>query len=136
VSRGGGAAGSVAAPSAGRRTRSLQRQDARVAYAFVAPAVLVVLVVVAIPIAWNVALSFQDLRLVELQDFNFFSTDVSLDNYRSVTSGDFWDLLVRTFVYAVAGTTVAMLLGLWAALVVRSAFRAGASCAGCCCSRT
>jgi multiple sugar transport system permease protein len=30
---------------------------------------------------------------------------------------------VRTFVYAAAGTTVAILLGLWAALVVRSAFR-------------
>ena len=61
------------------------------------PALLVVLVVVAVPIVWNIALSFQDLRLVDLQDFNFFSTDVSLDNYREVTSGDFRGLLLRTF---------------------------------------
>jgi multiple sugar transport system permease protein len=114
-------AGSVAVRRAGA-SRTLEKQDARVAYAFVAPALIVVLVVVAIPILWNIALSFQDLRLVELQDFNFFSTDVSLDNYRSVTRGDFWELLLRTFIYAVAGTAVALLLGLWAALVVRSAF--------------
>ena len=48
---------------------------------------------------------------IELQDFNFFSTDVSLENYRRVTAGDFWSLLIRTFVYAIAGTTVALLLG-------------------------
>jgi len=80
----------------------LAKQDARIAYAFVAPALLVVLVVVAVPIVWNIALSFQDLRLIELQDFNFFSTDVSLDNYRRVTSGGFLELLLRTFVYAIA----------------------------------
>lgn len=100
----------------------MEQQEARIGYAFVAPALLVVLVVVAVPILWNIALSFQDLRLIELQDFNFFSTDVSLDNYRQVTSGDFLELLLRTFIYAVAGTGVAMLLGLWAALVVRQAF--------------
>ena len=77
----------------GDAPRSLAKQDATIAYAFVAPALLVVLVVVAVPIVWNIALSFQDLRLIELQDFNFFSTDVSLDNYRQVTSGDFWSLL-------------------------------------------
>ncbi|CAN5778961.1 sugar ABC transporter permease [soil metagenome] len=105
-----------------RQSRSLANQEARIGYAFVAPALIVVLVVVAVPIVWNIALSFQDLRLVELQDFNFFSTDVSLDNYDRVTSGDFFSLLLRTFIYAVAGTTVALLLGLWAALVVRRAF--------------
>jgi multiple sugar transport system permease protein len=119
---------SAAGAPAGRQTRrrepsrSLAKQDARIAYAFVAPALLVVLVVVAVPIVWNIALSFQDLRLVELQDFNFFSTDVSLENYRRVTGGDFWSLLLRTFVYAIAGTTVALFLGTWAALVVRQAF--------------
>ncbi len=105
-----------------RKTRSLAQQDARIAYAFVLPALLVVLAVVVVPILWNVALSFQNLRLVELQHFNFFSTDVSLENYRRVTGGDFRALLVRTFIYALAGTTCAMFLGTWAALVVRQAF--------------
>ena len=119
----GPTAGPPVRPGRRRAPRSLARQDAALAYALVAPALLVVFVVVAVPIVWNIALSFQDLRLVELQDFNFFSTDVSLDNYRKVTSGDFRGLLLRTFVYAAAGTTVAMALGLWAALVVRQAFR-------------
>ena len=87
------------------------------------------------PVFWNIALSFQDLRLIELQDFNFFSTDVSLDNYRLVTSGDFGaaapDLRVR-----VRRHYVAMVLGLWAALVVRSAFAAGVSSVASCCSPT
>lgn len=109
-------------PRRSRKERTLAKKEARLAYALVAPALLVVVVVVAVPIFWNLALSFQDLRLVELQDFNFFSTDVSLSNYERVTSGDFFELLLRTFVYAVAGTCVAMLLGLWAALVVRRAF--------------
>ena len=119
----GAKAGPTDVPGRRRRApRSLAKQDARIAYAFVAPALLVVLVVVAVPIVWNIALSFQDLRLIELQDFNFLSTDVSLDNYRRVTSGGFRELLLRTFVYAIAGTSVALFLGLWAALVVRKAF--------------
>jgi multiple sugar transport system permease protein len=112
-----------AAPGRRRTTRSLARQEARIAYVFVAPALIIVLAVVLIPVFWNIALSFQDLRLIDLQNFNFFSTDVSLDNYRLVTGGNFRELLLRTFIYALAGTTCALILGTWAALVVRSAFR-------------
>ena len=90
-----------------------------------------------VPIFWNIALSFQDLRLVDLQNFNFFSTDVSLDNYRLVTGGNFRELLLRTFIYAFAGTTCALILGTWAALVVRSGVSAaGDSCVASCCSPT
>ncbi|MDF2733212.1 MAG: transporter, partial [Desertimonas sp.] len=108
-----------AAPGRRRTTRSLARQEARIAYVFVAPALIIVLAVVLIPVFWNIALSFQDLRLIDLQNFNFFSTDVSLDNYRLVTGGNFRELLLRTFIYALAGTTCALILGTWAALVVR-----------------
>jgi multiple sugar transport system permease protein len=111
------------APSPGRRPLTLGRREARLAYAFVAPAVTVVAVVVLFPIVWNVALSLQELHLVELRNFDFFSFDVTTDNYREVVEGDFGPLLTRTFVYAIAGTSLALLLGLWAALAVRTAFR-------------
>lgn len=99
------------------------RREARLAYAFLAPAVAVVAVVVLFPIVWNVALSLQELHLVELRNFDFFTFDVTTDNYKEVVEGDFGSLLARTFVYAIAGTSLALLFGLWAALALRNAFR-------------
>jgi multiple sugar transport system permease protein len=101
----------------------LGRREARLAYAFLAPAVAVVAVVVLFPIVWNVALSLQELHLVELRNFDFFTFDVTTDNYKEVVEGDFGSLLARTFVYAIAGTSLALLFGLWAALALRNAFR-------------
>jgi multiple sugar transport system permease protein len=111
------------APSHGRRPLTLGRREARLAYAFLAPAVAVVAVVVLFPIVWNVALSLQELHLVELRNFDFFTFDVTTDNYKEVVEGDFGSLLARTFVYAIAGTSLALLFGLWAALALRNAFR-------------
>jgi multiple sugar transport system permease protein len=101
----------------------LGRREARLAYAFLAPAVAVVAVVVLFPIVWNVALSLQELHLVELRNFDFFTFDVTTDNYKEVVEGDFGSLLARTFVYAIAGTSLALLFGLWAALALRNAFQ-------------
>jgi multiple sugar transport system permease protein len=104
----------------GRSTRA--RRDARLAYLFVAPTVLVVVGLVLFPLVWNVSLSLRELRLIELRDFELFDPDVTLENYGRVIGSDFWPLLGRTLVYAVGGTTLALLLGLWAALAVRGAF--------------
>lgn len=117
-----GPGGATATRSQGA-SRSLRQREARLAYAFVLPALIVVVVLVLLPVLWNLALSFQTLRLVELQDFNFFSLDLTLANYRRVIGADFWGLLVTTLVYSIVGTTLAIGLGLWAALVLRRPFR-------------
>jgi multiple sugar transport system permease protein len=104
------------------RPPTLAQREARLAYAFVSPAVIVVLVVVLFPIVWNIVLSLQDISLVELRNINFFNLELTTDNYREVVEGDFWSLLVRTLVYAIVGTSLALLMGLWAALVVRKTF--------------
>jgi multiple sugar transport system permease protein len=111
--------------AAARRARrsSRGRRDARLAYVFVAPTVVVVVILVLFPIVWNISLSLRDLRLIDLRDFSPFSPEVTFENYRQVIGADFLPLLRRTLVYAIGGTTLAMLLGLWAALAVRSAFR-------------
>jgi len=119
--RRGGPGGSTAPPTGA--ARSLRQREARLAYAFVLPALAVVLVLVLFPVLWNLALSFQTLRLVELQDFDFLSLDLTLANYRRVIGADFWGLLVTTLVYSIVGTTLAIGLGLWAALVLRRPFR-------------
>ena len=88
-----------------------------------APGVLIVLGLVLLPILWNVVLSARELRLIELRDFNPFAIEFTLGNYEEVLAdGDFVDLLRTTLLYAVLGTSLSILLGLWAALTVRHAF--------------
>ncbi len=110
-------------PSRGAGSRTLARREARLGYAFSAPAVLIVLVLVLFPILWNIALSMQEIRLVELRNVNLFSFEVTARNYTRVIGPDFLDLLRNTLIYSIGGTTLALLLGLWAALALRRAFR-------------
>lgn len=115
-----GAAGP--APTGGRDSTIRQREQ-RLAFALIAPGVVIVLALVLLPVLWNVALSFRELRLIELQTFNPLALDFSLDNYREVIGArSFFELLRTTLIYALLGTTVSILLGLWAALVVQRAF--------------
>jgi multiple sugar transport system permease protein len=106
-----------------RKTRTLARREASLGWAFTAPAVVIVLVLVIFPIIWNVALSFRQLRLVELRNVSLFSLDLTLDNYDQVIGADFLGLLRNTLIYAIGGTTLALLLGLWAAMTLRRFFR-------------
>jgi multiple sugar transport system permease protein len=107
----------------GRRPRSLRQTEARAGLLLISPTVLVVLAVVILPILWTVALSFQQLRLLQLRNASLFG-DYSLDNFKEVLSSpDFWSSLVTTLVYSVAGTTLAIGLGLVACLALRRSFR-------------
>jgi len=109
------------APSGSRL--SLQRREARLAWLLVAPAILIVMGLVVIPVLWNLAMSFQRIRLIELQSFNFLSTDVSLENFRRVTGlSRFWEVARTTVAYTFFGTVLSIGMGMWAALVVKKAF--------------
>ena len=102
---------------------TLRQRDQRLAYGLMAPGVIIVLGLVLLPLLWNVALSLRELRLIELRDFNPLSTEFTLENYSEVIGDrDFLTLLRTTLLYAVLGTSLSLLLGLWAALTVRSAF--------------
>jgi multiple sugar transport system permease protein len=103
---------------------SRSAREARFAYALLAPGVLIVLALVLLPVLWNVTLSFREIRLIELRDFSPLALDWVLANYALVVgAADFLELLRTTFLYAVLGTTLALLLGLWAALILRRPFR-------------
>lgn len=105
------------------RRGTLRQQEARFAYGLLLPGVLVVLGLVVLPVLWNISLSLRRLRLIELRRFNPFDTDVTLRNYeRAVQGGDFVELLSRTFLYAVLGTGLAIVLGVWAGIVLRRPF--------------
>lgn len=106
------------------RTPLTRRQsDARTGLLLISPTVLVVVTVVVLPILWTVMLAFQDLQLIQLSTASLFG-DYTLDNFEEVlTSDGFWESLVTTLIYSVLGTTLAIGLGLVAALALRSAFR-------------
>lgn len=108
-----------------RKGPTLAQREARLGWALVLPASLVVLVLVLFPLLWNTGMSFQRIRLIELQNFNFLDfSDVSLRNYSRVTGvSDFWETIRTTVIYAFFGTVFSVGLGMWAALVVRKPFK-------------
>jgi multiple sugar transport system permease protein len=108
-----------------RRPRggSLRQQENRAGLAFITPTLVVVLVSVVAPIVWLVFIAFRDLRLRDLREVGIFGSGFTLDNFADVISSrGFLDALTTTVVYSVAGTGLAITLGLVAALVVRSPF--------------
>jgi multiple sugar transport system permease protein len=121
VALAGQGAGPATSPQASGTT--MRRREQRLAYGLIAPGVVIVLLLVLLPVLWNVALSFRELRLIELRNFNPLASEISLENYTDVVGdADFLELLRTTLVYAMLGTTLSILLGLWAAIVVQSAF--------------
>jgi multiple sugar transport system permease protein len=115
----------------GRRWRSIEAQEARLAWILIAPTALIVFGVVLFPAIFSVWISFHDVGLKELS--NVFQADfVGLDNYRSVVR-DFafkfqgwqsWGAAVTSVVYSIVSTILTIAVGLAAALVLNRPFRA------------
>lgn len=102
---------------------SSKRREARLAYLLIAPALALVLLIILFPVAWNVVFSFQSIRLRDLATATPFDLrHLSLDNYATGLDRRFWSGLQTTMIYALASTTLAILLGLWAALTAREKF--------------
>jgi multiple sugar transport system permease protein len=84
----------------------------------------VVLAAVVGPVLWTIFIAFRSLRLRDLRTGGIFGSEFTLDNFsRVLASRDFVDTLITTVTYSVVGTALAIVLGLAAALIVRSPFR-------------
>jgi multiple sugar transport system permease protein len=116
-----------AAPvAAGRRGAALTRatRDNRAGLALVSPTVIVVLVMVVLPVLWALVLSFQRIRLSGIRRLDLLAGEYTLRNYDLLLgSSGFVDAAKTTLMYSVFGTAGAVVLGLIAALLVRSSFR-------------
>ncbi|HFD38666.1 MAG TPA: sugar ABC transporter permease [Anaerolineae bacterium] len=131
----------AARPPRRRRWRSIEAQEARLAWYLIAPTALIVFGVVLFPAIFSVWISFHDVGLKELGDV-FSAEFVGLDNYRSVVN-DFafkpqfkydeagkiigvqsWGAAITSVVYSVVATAATIVLGLIAALVLNRRFRA------------
>jgi len=107
-----------------RRKTGMARRESRLGVALILPAVLVVALLVVFPLIWNIALSFQQARLINIREVSIIGFDPTLQNYETVIgTSDFWPVLRTTLIYTVAGTILSITMGLWAALALLKAFR-------------
>lgn len=103
---------------------SLRQREARLALALVLPGFLLVLLIILFPAVWNIILSFRQITLADLPALNLFDFgDLSLENYADGIGRRFWAGLRVTLIYTIASTILAIVVGLWAALVARETFR-------------
>src|SRR5215203_4474707 len=121
-----------APPSTPRRARATRAaRDSRAGMALVSPTVIVVLVMVVAPVSWALLLSFQRIRLLQIRRLDVFGGEYTLRNYDLLfSSSDFLSAIRVTLLYSVGGTVGAIVLGLIAALLVRSPFRGRAAVRG------
>jgi len=111
-----GLARAVARP----RRQSRPWPETWVAAAFIAPAALVILLVVVVPLARAAWMSVFDISLVRPGDEPF----VGLGNYvEQLTSGDFWAATWRALFFTVVSTALELALGLGLALLMDQPLR-------------
>lgn len=108
-----------------RRSITLAQREARFAYRLLLPTFLIVLLIVIVPVLWNLFLSFKPVQLADLGAGGLLSIDdLTLRNFERILTGRrFWPVLWTTIVYSVVSTVLAILLGLAAALIAKDAFR-------------
>ncbi|EIM25342.1 carbohydrate ABC transporter permease [Microvirga lotononidis] len=89
-------------------------------YLYVLPAIVVMLIVIAYPIYYTVELSFFTTPpSLQLRDKEF----VGIDNYTLILSSDvFWRVTANTFIWTLASTAFAFILGLGSALALNQEF--------------
>ncbi len=94
--------------------------NTRADYGYVAPAIIVMLIVIAYPVYYTIELSFfQTPPSLQLRDKIFNG----LDNYQAIlTSAVFWKVTWNTLVWTFFSTIIAFLLGLGCALALHREF--------------
>lgn len=113
-----------------RRWASLEAQEARLAWYLILPTAIIVFSLVLFPALFSIWISFHDVGLRNLNDV-FHAPFIGLENYRSVIR-DFafkyqgpqsWGAAVTSVVYSFVSTTVTLLMGLVAALLLNRPFK-------------
>jgi len=118
-------------PSFIQRWRSLHSREARLAWYLILPTALIVFGVVIFPAIFSVWISFREVGLSNLNDV-FNAPFVGLENFQKVFN-DFafkfqgmqsWGAAVTSIIYSFLATTLTVLIGLIAALLLNRPFRA------------
>jgi multiple sugar transport system permease protein len=110
----------VPAPAPKRVSFGERLYNSRFDYLYIAPALLVMLIVIAYPVYYTIELSFfKTPASLSLADKQF----TGLDNYTTVINSPiFWKVTWQTLVWTVLSTLFSFLLGLGAALALHREF--------------
>ncbi|MEL6770823.1 MAG: sugar ABC transporter permease [Bacteroidota bacterium] len=88
------------------------------------PTALIVLAVVAYPFFYNVAISFSNMNIYHLRDWEF----IGLSQYASVLAdGRVWSILVKTIIWTFSGVFFHVALGVFLAVILHEKFIRGKS---------
>jgi multiple sugar transport system permease protein len=113
-----------------KNRNSRRAKEARLAWTLISPTALIVFALVVFPAIFSIWVSFHDVGLHNLNDV-FHAPFVGFENYEKVINDfafkfqgwDNWGAAVTTVVYAFASTTMAILIGLIASLVLNRPFK-------------
>lgn len=98
----------------------LEKQKAVWGYIFVAPAILLILLVAIYPLFQTVKLSFYEYSLLAPQDQHF----IGLQNYQKlIHDARFWNSLLNTVIFTVVSVFFELVLGLILALIMNLPLR-------------
>jgi ABC-type sugar transport system permease subunit len=101
--------------------RAVEKEEARLAWALVLPAVGAILLVALFPLLWT---AWESVHLHNLQMPWLDRPFVGLANYlEALRDPRFWGALGHTAFFAVTSVGLELLLGLWLALAMNRAFR-------------
>ncbi len=96
---------------------TMEQKDARLGIKLVAPAVIIIGLLIIYPIFYNIYLSFFDVSMIGDTKF------IGLENYKNVIfDPSFWKSVFTTFVYVIATTVLTTLLGLIVAIAMNKEF--------------
>ncbi|EZP77184.1 binding-protein-dependent transport systems inner membrane component [Parageobacillus genomosp. 1] len=98
---------------------TLQAQEARLGYLLIAPAFLLVAMIIFYPVAYNIWLSFHDVSLNPNKPDIF----IGLENYKALlVDSEFWHSVMITLIFTVVTVAGATVVGLGTALLLNRSF--------------
>jgi multiple sugar transport system permease protein len=109
---------------------SMKRRETQLAWALISPTALIVFGLVIFPAIFSIWVSFHDIGLKNLNDV-FHAPYIGFENYQKVIN-DYsfkfqglknWGAAVTTIVYAFASTSLAIIIGMIASLLLNRPFR-------------
>ncbi len=106
-----------------RQPVSLHEKESRLAFRMLAPGFAVVAVLVILPVVWNFWLSLTPVTLADLRGRSLLELGLTFGNFRKVLGDpDFTSVLATTLAYTVGGSSLSILFGVAAALLVWDEF--------------
>ncbi len=99
------------------RALTNDEREARLGWGLIAPALIIILLLILYPIIYNVYLSFFDVSLMGSNRF------IGIRNYTSIIAdSEFWRSVLMTFLYVLLSTVGTTLAGLGVAMVMNREF--------------